>query len=401
MSNTKDTKTIDLQASVMVNAITRLQKLHAAMDGGKTTLKPAMAKELAAILESIQAIATGNNQTLYSHTRSLIGGNSGMPLHAELGEYVTLLKRILVEAQGIDTDKVMMIPVGEIQRGANDRQSFAPEPLQELANSIAETKGLISPILIRPLARPVNGHKYELVAGERRLICIRDVLGWQNISAIVRPLDDAAAAMSMLSENIGRVDLNEIEEANAYESRMRKYGLNLEQMAKFASKTTVHVLFRLKLLKLLPELQQMIVGKQLMLGYAQILADAELDETRQRTAIKHLAANGSPSLDWFRQLVGKLKNGQDQGVMELLDAAGILDSQGQPNTQGKKSTATFPLPQTHRPPRAKGTKTEIASAHRDFWLATARSWRKIGKNFKSDQCLAAASSLDYVIEDLA
>jgi ParB family chromosome partitioning protein len=64
------------------------------------------------------------------------------------------------------------------------RRMFDTKSISELAESI-KTDGLINPITVRPK----NGG-YELLAGERRWIAVKE-LGWETIKATVREnIDD-------------------------------------------------------------------------------------------------------------------------------------------------------------------------------------------------------------------
>ena len=116
------------------------------------------------------------------------------------------------------TTTLTAIPIDSIRRGDNDRQAFDQVALEELSESI-RAHGLVQPITIRPMP---DGH-YQIVAGERRWRACK-LLTWHEIPAIVRDLDDEAASAIMLAENIGRKDLNPIEEANAYHRRMDQFG---------------------------------------------------------------------------------------------------------------------------------------------------------------------------------
>ena len=98
------------------------------------------------------------------------------------------------------------------------RRSFSG--IQSLAGNIRD-HGLIHPILLRPI-----GDYFELVSGERRLRAVRDILRWENITAVVRPLSDLQAQIVCLSENLQRDDLTKIEEiesiARWIDARMRE-----------------------------------------------------------------------------------------------------------------------------------------------------------------------------------
>ncbi len=98
------------------------------------------------------------------------------------------------------------------------RRSF--NGIQSLAENIHD-HCLIHPILLRPM-----GDYFELVSGERRLQAVRDILRWENIAAVVRPLSDLQAQIVCLSENLQRDDLTKIEEiesiARWIDARMRE-----------------------------------------------------------------------------------------------------------------------------------------------------------------------------------
>jgi hypothetical protein len=92
--------------------------------------------------------------------------------------------------------------------------------IQSLAENIRDNC-LIHPILLRPI-----GSGFELVSGERRLRAMRDILQWQKIAAVIRPLTDLQAQIVCLSENLQRDDLTKIEEiesiAKWIDARMRE-----------------------------------------------------------------------------------------------------------------------------------------------------------------------------------
>ena len=89
------------------------------------------------------------------------------------------------------------------------RRTFDEAALDELAASIA-ARGLIQPIVVRP-----HGHRFQIVAGERRWRAAQRAR-LHEIPAIVRDFSDAETLEVALIENIQREDLNAIEEAEAY-----------------------------------------------------------------------------------------------------------------------------------------------------------------------------------------
>ncbi len=63
-----------------------------------------------------------------------------------------------------ETDSPSQIPIMDIEPNLDQpRKEFDSEALEELAESISRY-GLLQPLVVRP----INGGRYQLVAGERR-----------------------------------------------------------------------------------------------------------------------------------------------------------------------------------------------------------------------------------------
>lgn len=172
------------------------------------------------------------------------------------------------------------LPSQQIDAGDNDRRRFDPVALEELATSIAE-HGLAQPVTVRPV-----GDRYEIVAGERRYRAMTTVLGWQFVPCLVREMQDQEASAVMLAENTARVDLNPMEEAEAYEKRIQE-GLDVDQVARIAGVGKETVKNRLRLLELLPEARDLVRSGQLGVQWGVSLCKLQPDYQRQ--ALKLLA----------------------------------------------------------------------------------------------------------------
>ena len=88
--------------------------------------------------------------------------------------------------------------------------------LDELAESIRE-QGVMQPILVRP----VDGGRFEIIAGERRWRAAQRA-GLQDVPALVKSVPDNSALAIALIENIQREDLNPLEEAFGIERLDRR-----------------------------------------------------------------------------------------------------------------------------------------------------------------------------------
>ena len=112
------------------------------------------------------------------------------------------------------------LAIDVIQRGRyQPRRDFNPESLQELADSIA-AQGVVQPIVVRP----IDGKRYEIIAGERRWRAAQQA-GLDEIPVVIRDVPDQTAMAMGLIENIQRDDLNPLEEATALHRLLNEFEL--------------------------------------------------------------------------------------------------------------------------------------------------------------------------------
>jgi ParB family chromosome partitioning protein len=167
------------------------------------------------------------------------------------------------------------------------RSQFDEAALQELATSIAAT-GVVQPILVRPIA---DG-RYQLIAGERRLMASRKA-GKPTIPAVVRPASDEQAMEMTIIENLQRADLNPMEQARAFDRLGREFQMTQEQMAKRTGKDRASVANFLRLLRLPTEIQGKVEAGQLSFGHARTLLALESPDSILKAAQKVLALSMS------------------------------------------------------------------------------------------------------------
>jgi len=144
------------------------------------------------------------------------------------------------------------------------RKHFAPEALQELANSIKE-QGIVQPLVVRER----NG-KYELIAGERRWRAAQ-TLGLLEVPVIIREADDRAVLELALIENLQRENLNPLEEAQGYQQLIDQFRLTQEEIALKVGKSRAVVANSLRLLKLPTSVQDQVRDARLSVGHAKVL----------------------------------------------------------------------------------------------------------------------------------
>jgi len=135
--------------------------------------------------------------------------------------------------------------------GSNPRTLFdldGDAGLRELAASI-KAHGLVQPITVRAnLDAGEGAPPYLLVAGERRLRAIKDVLKRRTIAALLRhDLTEDTALEATVLENLQRRDLHPLEEARGLAQLRARSGYTVEQIAKKLGRGKEWVKDRLKL----------------------------------------------------------------------------------------------------------------------------------------------------------
>lgn len=160
------------------------------------------------------------------------------------------------------------LSVDQLIRGKyQPRQHFDPIQLQELAESIKTTGGLLQPIVVRPL----KTGQYEIIAGERRWRAAQ-LAQLHEISCLVSQYTDEQALQAAIIENINRADLNPIEEAHAFQRLIDEFHYLHEEVAATVGKSRATVTNALRLLKLDKRVQAFIISGQLSEGHGKILA---------------------------------------------------------------------------------------------------------------------------------
>lgn len=177
-------------------------------------------------------------------------------------------------------DGMLLVKLSRIQPDPDQpRKNFDEEKLNELADSI-RTYGMISPIVVKK-----RDALYEIVAGERRWRAAR-IAGLKEIPVVIKEVDEKTSRELSIIENIQRDDLNAVEEARAYQSLIEEYGLTQEEVAARVAKNRSTITNSLRLLKLEPEILQLLQDGKITQGHARALLAVEDTELRKKIAEK-------------------------------------------------------------------------------------------------------------------
>ncbi len=197
---------------------------------------------------------------------------------------------------GIESLRISLIEPNRNQ----PRSDFDEEKLNELAENIGQ-HGVLQPILVRP----IGNDGYQIVAGERRWRASR-IAGLTEIPALVRDLSDVEVAQIALIENLQREDLNPIEEALAFKRLADEFGMTQEEISKIVGKSRAGVANSMRLLKLIPTVQEALIDGDITVGHAKILAGVENEVDQDVFCM--VAKSEKFSVRQFENYVNKIMN---------------------------------------------------------------------------------------------
>lgn len=188
----------------------------------------------------------------------------GKGLGALIAEYVT--------EEAPDPASVRTVRVGSIEPNPyQPRREFRDEELAELMGSIREN-GLLQPIVVRPAHGGTA--EWQLVAGERRWRAITR-LGWEEVPAVVRDVDDRTLLVLALVENLQRSQLSALDEAEAYRQLQDEFALSQAQIAEAVGRERSTVANTIRLLQLPATVRALVDAGTLTAGHARALLALE------------------------------------------------------------------------------------------------------------------------------
>jgi ParB family transcriptional regulator, chromosome partitioning protein len=207
----------------------------------------------------------------------------GKGLGALFGEY-------LGEEMGEGTTEARTVMVGAVHPNPfQPRREFKEEELVDLAASIREN-GLLQPIVVRPAGNRRGADRWELVAGERRWRAVTR-LGWKQVPAVVREVDDRTLLVLALVENLQRSELSAMEEAEGFQQLVSEFGLSQQQVAEAVGRDRSTVANTLRLLQLPASVRRLVEAGSLSAGHARALLGAP-DALRMADLARHAVEKG-------------------------------------------------------------------------------------------------------------
>ncbi len=172
------------------------------------------------------------------------------------------------------------LPIEQLVPNLNQpRKDFSTDELNSLASSIEDT-GIIQPILVRR-----NKDVYEIVAGERRWRAAQ-IAKIHEVPVLIKELTDEEVVKISIIENIQRVDLNPIEEANSYKQLIQDFGYTQDKVSASLGRSRSYIANSLRLLSLPESIIMLLKEGKLTSGHARALVGVKNSEFLARKIIE-------------------------------------------------------------------------------------------------------------------
>ena len=178
-----------------------------------------------------------------------------------------------------------MLPVEQIEASPYQaRTTFDDTEIAALAVSILQN-GLLQPVSVRR----TGVHKYQLIAGERRLRACR-LARLERVPALVVDYTDSESAALGLLENLQRAQLDPFDTARGIREVIRLWGCTQAEAARRLGLSQSALANKLRLLSLTPAQQQLCLANRLTERHAR--AALRLPENRRTAALEKMARDG-------------------------------------------------------------------------------------------------------------
>jgi len=177
-----------------------------------------------------------------------------------------------VQEKPLKGEMIENVSVNQLSPGQyQPRKRFDEESLQELADSIIE-QGLMQPVIVRK-----SDNNFEIIAGERRWRAAK-LAKLDTIPVIVRDINDRTASIIALIENMQRVDLSSIEEAEGIKKMIDEFGMTHEEASDAVGKSRSAVSNLLRLLQLTDFVKDKLNLGHIDMGHARALISLSADQ---------------------------------------------------------------------------------------------------------------------------
>lgn len=263
-------------------------------------------------------------------------------VQAAAGKLGKSIQTLAVEQSAAKTPEILLTLITTKKQVRTEFEDV-DNPLSELADDI-KLRGVLQPILVRP----VQGGKYELVAGERRYRAAK-MAGLKAIPVLVKSMTDEEAEEAQFIENIKRKNLTLQEEAQRIQRDLDACGGDVEAvLKKYGKPKSGRVwIYKMRALLNLSEQAQRLISEN-------ITADMEvINDVRQIEKVSPAKA---------KETVDKLK--AVSSAAKKPATAAKADGKSQADKKGTGKPAGKPAKSGDMREISRSAKAEVAPSKR-------------------------------------
>ena len=259
------------------------------------------------------------------------------------------------EVNNTVTAAISTIPLKKIVANPyQPRKEFAPEALEELAQSIRQ-QGIITPVTVRKMPDGT----YQLIAGERRCRAAQ-LADLKEVPAYVRVATDNQMMEMALVENIQRENLGAMEVALAYKALIEECRLTHDQLSEKVGKNRSTITNYLRLLNLPAETQLALSEEKISMAHARALVNVE--DIDLHLEILHAIIDRHLSVHQTEEMV---KNAKRKPAAPVAKKRGELPP-SHVEAQGRLKKKLQSTVEIKRSQRGKGSMTIFFNSDSDF-----------------------------------
>ncbi len=204
------------------------------------------------------------------------------------------------EAADNAAESLQNLEIAKLQPGKyQPRTNMDQVALTELAESI-KAQGIMQPILVRP----VDGGRFEIIAGERRWRAAQ-LAELTEVPVLIRNVADEAALAMSLIENIQRENLNPLEQALGIQRLINEFGMTHQTAGEALGNSRSTISNLLRLLNLSAPVQEMMMQGKIDMGHGRALLPLN---AAQQIRIANVIAQKQLSVRETEKLVNQLEH---------------------------------------------------------------------------------------------
>jgi ParB family chromosome partitioning protein len=187
-----------------------------------------------------------------------------------------------------ENERVQKVDINKIEANVNQpRKSFDKEAIDQLAQSIKQ-HGILQPLIISP--KDGDKDKYIVIAGERRWRAAK-IAGLKSLPVIIRTIKELEKLEIAIVENVQRVDLSPLEQAESIVRLHNQFNMSHKVIAERLGKAPQTVNNIVRLLLLSPESKLALQKGLISEGHARTLVSLKDDLEKQKKLLDLIIKN--------------------------------------------------------------------------------------------------------------